>query len=84
MIQLIATSVPECERFGNVVRQHAVRRERAATHRELQALSLAYNMDSQPVWDAADSLLGQIDSEVGIFQRWKQLQVVEKLLGRSI
>jgi len=81
MTQLIATSVPECERFGNMVRQHALRREQTATARERQALSLAYNMDSQLVWAAADGLLGLIDKGASVGQRWRQLQVVEGLLG---
>lgn len=84
MVQLIATSVPECERFGNIVRQHALQREKAATHRELQVISLAYNMESQLVWAAADGLLGMIDRGESVGQRWRQLQVVEGLLGGSL
>lgn len=81
MTQLIATSVPEHERFGNMVRQHAKQREKAATDRELLALSLAYNNDSPLAWAAADGLLNQIDLGVSVGQRWRQLQVVEGLLG---
>jgi hypothetical protein len=81
MLQLIATDVPECERFGNIVRQHAKQREKAATERENVALSCAYNNDSQLAWAAADGLLGLIDKGVSVGQRWRQLQVVEGLLG---
>mgnify|MGYP001576758065 CR=1 FL=1 len=84
MTQLIATSVSECERFGNMVRQHALQRERAATNRELQAFSLAYSMDSQLMWAAADGLLGLIDGGVSVGQRWRQLGVVEELLEGSL
>lgn len=84
MTQLIATSVPECERFGNIVRQHARQREQAATQRELQALSMAYNLNSILIWDAADGLLGMLDRGVSVGQRWRQLGVVEGLLGGSL
>ena len=75
--KLVATDIPEVQRWLHQTKTHALKREQAASPRERAALALAYDSSDESLWRQGDQLLGLIEDQGWRYKRVMLCKAIE-------